>query len=197
VQGQERANRGLAGSYQADEQYHINLATQKNRLILKRAIKILGATFLGETSTARPNTVTKASAPYTRDDLEATIAYVRTLAPRANGYETAERSDHPTLPGWHAVFYYLDADGSDHVRADGTQVSPMSTACGSEELAIRRATQGNIDRIDKVLRPQWFTVSGSRKVRYPREKSPALNEARQAQFHASPAYERFAECYNS
>ena len=136
-------------------------------------------------------------ATYTRDDLEATIAYLRTLAPRVNGYETAERSDHPTLPGWHAVFYYLDANGSDAVRADGTRISPMSTACGTEEQAIQQATEDNIDRIDQVKRPEWFTRRGGRNARYPREKSPALSEARQAQFHASAGYQRFAECYNN
>ena len=141
-------------------------------------------------------------ATYTRDDLEATIAYLRTLAPRVPGYETAEPSDHPGLPGWASAFYFLDADGSDHLRADGTRVSPMSTSVGTEEQAIQRATEANIDRIDRIERRQWFTVDrrsadriGRRKMRYPREKSPALSEARQAQFHASTGYQRFAECF--
>jgi hypothetical protein len=150
----------------AKRPYHINLATQKNRLILKRAIKILGVTFCGETSATQARAVTKAGTSYTRDDLEATTAYVRTLAPRATGYETAERLDVRGLSDWASVFYFLDADGSDMVRADGTRVSPMSISCANEEQAIRRATEGNIDRIDKIERPGWFTVGGSRKVRW-------------------------------
>ena len=59
-----------------------------------------------------------------------------------------------------------------------------------------RCTCANIDMIDKIKRPQWFTKGGSRNLRYPREKSPALSEARQAQFHASAGYQRFAECFN-
>ena len=89
------------------------------------------------------------------------------------------------------------------MRADGTRVSPLSTACGTDELAIRRATEANIDRIDRIERPEWFTVSGGRKVRYPREKSPALHQARAAvsqgapaEFHATAGYQRFAEAFN-
>jgi hypothetical protein len=176
--GQRVVLKGSRGYDGQDEQYHINDAVQRNKRLLRRAIKILGARMVDEGSpVSEPGRAPRPT--YTWDDLNATIAYLRTLAPRASGYETAERSDHPTLPGWAAVFYYLNDDGSDAVRADGSRVSPLSTRCGSEELAVREATEGNIDRIDKIMRAQWFTKSESRKVRYPREKSPALHEAAQ------------------
>jgi hypothetical protein len=113
---------------------------------------------------------------YTEEDMENTIVALRNLAPRANGYYEAGEATYLGAPEgtFLAAFYYVNRNGSDACHADGTRISPASSSCGTLAIAIHRAVENNIDLIDKIERRDWFTVSGSRKARYPREKSPAL-----------------------
>jgi len=120
---------------------------------------------------------------YTKADQDKSIAKIRALA--ASGasvgvyYQATTDSETPGVSvshEWQAVAFYLNDDGTDRLRADGSRVSPASTICAFEARAIEVAVEHNIDGIDKVTHPSWF-MSGRhiRKARYPREKSDALS----------------------
>jgi hypothetical protein len=74
----------------------------------------------------------------------------------------------------------MNADGTDEMDdfdlcEGGLRRFEHIRTCRSEEQAIHRATRDNIDTIDRIERPQWFTSDGrTRKKAYPREISPAL-----------------------
>ncbi len=118
---------------------------------------------------------------YTKTEQDKSIAKLRALA--ASGARVSvyyQAADSAEMPGvsvgheWHAAAFYLNDNGTDRLRAYGSRVSPASIICATEARAIEVAVEQNIDGIDKVTRPSWFSVRGLRKARYPREKSDAL-----------------------
>lgn len=120
---------------------------------------------------------------YTKAEQDKSIATLRELA--ASGASVGVYYQATTGVGargvgvnhdWQAEAFFLNDDGTDRLRADGSRVSPASTMCATEARAIEVATAHNIDFIDKVTHPSWFLSGHSiRKVRYPREKSDALS----------------------
>jgi len=120
---------------------------------------------------------------YTKADQDKSIATLRALA--ASGarvgvyYEATTgvggqgvRVNH----GWEAEAFFLNDDGTNRLRVDGSRVSPAGEICATEARAIEVATAHNIDSIDQVNHPKWFTRGRSiRNARYPREKSDALS----------------------
>jgi len=119
---------------------------------------------------------------YTKADQDKSIATLRALA--ASGARVGLYYQATTGVGaqgvgvsheWQAEAFFLNDDGTDRLRADGSRVSPASIMCATEARAIEVAVGHNIDGIDKVTHPSWFSVRGLRKARYPREKSDALS----------------------
>lgn len=120
---------------------------------------------------------------YTKADQDKSIATLRELA--ASGasvgvYYQATMDVGARGVGvnhdWQAGAFFLNDDGTDRLRADGSRVSPASTICGTEEQAIEVAVGHNIDYSGKVNHPKWFVRGRSiRNTRYPREKSDALS----------------------
>jgi len=120
---------------------------------------------------------------YTKTEQDKSIAKLRTLAAsgaRVSVYyqaaDSAEMLGVSACHSWQAAAFYLNDDGTDRLRADGSRVSPASIICATEARATELAVGQNIDGIDKVTHPSWF-MSGRhiRKARYPREKSDALS----------------------
>jgi len=115
---------------------------------------------------------------YTRTEQDKSIANLRALAASGAVYRVAEPAPAVGYRSgeWLATAYYLNDDGSDMVRADGTRVSPASRVCADEGAAINVATEHNIDTIDRANHPDWFMRGGYvRKARRPRDKSDALS----------------------
>jgi hypothetical protein len=121
------------------------------------------------------------STTYTKQDLEASIAKLRALAPRAKAYRTASHWDFLGDDCWVTGRYRMNTDGTDEVDdfdlcEGGLQRFEHIHRCRSEEGAVHLATRDNIDAIDRIERPQWFTADGkTRKKAHPREMSPALS----------------------
>ncbi len=116
---------------------------------------------------------------YTKADQDKSIAKLRALAAsgvRVVVYNEATAPDGSPIGVWTAATYFVNADGTDQRRADGTRVSPGGEVCATEEQAVEVATTYNIDAIDQAQHRDWFLQNGrSRKKSHPRETSDALS----------------------
>jgi hypothetical protein len=116
---------------------------------------------------------------FTREHLERSIALVREQAPRLKAYFRAVPYNPPYREEdrgeWMSEVVFINEDGSDYLRDDGTYVSPGGTVCGSEAYAIDDAVQSNVDAVDQILYRNHFLRDGyGRKKAYAFDKSPTL-----------------------
>ncbi len=117
---------------------------------------------------------------YTKAEQDKSIAKIRALAAsgvRVGVYHQAELSEELESAGrWLASTFFVNDDGTDHRRPDGSRVSPSSEVCATERQAVEVATAHNIDTIDQAQHRDWFLRNGrSRKKSHPRETSDALS----------------------
>jgi hypothetical protein len=98
------------------------------------------------------------STTYSRQDLETSIAKLRTLAPRAKWYRTAQLGDPFGEDYWVTGRYQMNADGTDEMDdfdlcEGGLRRFEHIRTCRSEEQAIHRATRDNIRAINRIEHP--------------------------------------------
>jgi ParB-like chromosome segregation protein Spo0J len=129
------------------------------------------------------------SGTYTRQQLQRTIARLRTLAPRATCYETVGSESSGTY--WMSEEYSLTPDGHDRLGQYGRAVCHNRHRYPNEEEAIDAVTGRNIDRIDRILNLEWFNSRGKRRAEYPREMSSVLSEPPATELPFHPAADRF------